>query len=75
MEQIIFPLVIVYHTTCLRLDRDASLSLHIQLVQDLLILASFNCPCQFQQTIAERALPMIDVGDDTEVPKAVDGDV
>lgn len=75
MEQIILPLVVVYHTACLSLDRDSSFPLYIQFVKNLLILPSFDRPRQFQQAITECTLSMIDVSNDTEVSEAVDGNV
>ena len=72
MQQIIFPFMIVYHTASLRLDSNSPFSLDIQFVQDLLIATRRNRACQLQQSIAERALSMIDMCHYTEVPKSFD---
>lgn len=73
MQQVVFPLVVVQHATGLGLDGDAAFSLDIQLVQNLLVAAGFDGASQLQQAVAERALAMVDMGDDAEVPEAVDG--
>jgi hypothetical protein len=59
MQQIIFPFVLVYHTTSLRLDCDSPLPFHIQLIKNLLIPTRLNRPRQFQQPITKRAFAMV----------------
>lgn len=70
MEEVVFPFVVVQHTACLRLHRDAPLALDIQFIQDLFIPPGFDRACQLEQTIAKRAFAMVDVRYDTEVAEA-----
>lgn len=75
MQQIILSPEIINHRTRLRLDRNSPLALHIELVQDLLVAARLDGARELQQTVAERALAMVDMRDDAEVAEAVDGDL
>ena len=58
----------------LRLDCDASLSLDIQLIQNLLVASGLDGACELEQSVAKRALAMIDMGDNTEISKSFDWD-
>jgi len=54
----------------MRLDGDAALALQVHVVQDLgLHLPPGHRAGQFQQTVAQRRLAVVDVGDDREVAK------
>jgi hypothetical protein len=75
MQQIVLAIVIVNHRACLRLDGNASLSFHIQLVEELLLASRLDCPSNLQQAIGECALAMVDVRDDAEIAEAIDWDV
>lgn len=75
MQQVVLSLVLVDHTTCLRFDRDASFPFDIKLVQNLLVSTLFNRAGQLQQPIAERALSMIHMSDDAEIPKPLNRNV
>jgi hypothetical protein len=75
MQQIVLAIVIVNHRACLRLHGNASLSFHVQLVEELLLAAWLDRPGNFQQAIGECALAMVDVRDDAEVAEAIDRDV
>ena len=48
MEQIVLPVVIIDHRTCLRLDRDAPFPFNVQLVQHLLVRPRLDRARQFQ---------------------------
>lgn len=74
MQQVVFTVVIINHAACLSLDSDAALTLHVQLVQDLLVAARLNGAGELEQPVAERALAMIDMGNDAEVPKTLNWD-
>ena len=51
-----------------RFDRDAALALEVHVVEHLVVhLASFDRARLLQQTIGERRLAVVDVGDDREV--------
>ncbi|KAK1920113.1 hypothetical protein P3342_002409 [Pyrenophora teres f. teres] len=75
MQQVVLTLVRVYHGACLRLDCDAALALHVQLVEELLLSARLDGACNLQQAVRQRRLAMVDVGDDAEVAVPVDGDL
>jgi len=75
MQQVVFPLVCVYHTACLRLDGDATLPLHVELVEKLLLAAGLDGARNLQQAVRQRRLAMVDVGDDAEIAVPVDGDL
>ena len=52
----------------MRLDGDAALALQVHRVQHLrLHLARRQRAGELQQTVGERALPMVDMGDDREI--------
>jgi hypothetical protein len=74
MKQVILPLVVVEHATCLRLHCDPSLPLHIQFIQHLFILSRFDGSRQLQKSITQRALPMVNVRDDTEISEPFNWD-
>jgi hypothetical protein len=73
MQQVVLAFMIVKHSTCLRLNCDASFALHIQLIQNLLVATRFNSPCYLLQTIRERRFAMVNMSYDTEVPEALNG--
>ena len=73
MQQIVFPFMIVDHSTRLRLDRDSTFSFNIQPVQKLLVLSRLNSARELKEPVAERTLAMIDVCNDAEVPESFDG--
>jgi hypothetical protein len=74
MKQVILPLVIVDHTARLCLHSNAPLPLHIQFVQHLLVLSRFDGAGEFEKSIAERALAMVDMRNNAEIPKSFNGD-
>ena len=55
---------------CFATNRDSTLSLEIHSVHDALgdLLVGAECPALFQHGIDKRRLPMIDVGDNGDVP-------
>ena len=60
------------HLHRLQLDRDAALALEIHLVEELLLhLAHLHGLGQLQQTIGQRGLAMVDMGDDAEIADVV----
>ena len=71
MQQVVISLVVIQHTACLSLYCDASLTLNVQFIQNLLVPARFDCACEFQQAVAKRALAMIDVCDYAEVAETL----
>lgn len=72
MQQIIIPLVIVYHTAGLRLHGNPPLPLNVQFIQDLLIASRLNRASEFEQPVTERTLPMINMCHYTEIPESFD---
>jgi hypothetical protein len=74
VQQVIFPIVIVYHTACLRLDRNSAFALDIKLVQNLLVRARLDGARKLQEPVAECAFAMVDVRDNAEVAKALNWD-
>ena len=74
MQQIVFAAVVVDHSACLGLDGDATLSLHVQLVKDLLVAAGLDGARQLQQAVGEGAFAMVYVCDDAEVAVALERD-
>ncbi len=59
---------LVHHAHGVGLDGDAALALQVHVVQDLrLHLAACHRAGQLQQTVAQRRLSVVDVGDDGEV--------
>lgn len=73
VQQVVIALVVVDHGARLRLDRDAALALHVQLVKDLLVAAGLDGARQLEQAVRQRALAMVHVGDDAEVAVPLDG--
>ena len=58
----------VLHGDWVRLDRDAALALQIHGVQNLLLLVTVGDRVgDFQKTVRQGGLPVIDMGDDAEV--------
>jgi len=58
----------ILHAHCGRLYRHAALALEIHRVEHLLLhVAVADSPGQLEQTISQRALAMIDMGDDREI--------
>ena len=74
VQQVVVALVVVDHGARLRLDRDAALALHVQLVEDLLVAAGLDRARQLEQPVRQRALAMVHVGDNAEVAVPLDGD-
>lgn len=72
MQQIVVALVIIYHGTCLRLDSNPSFPFHVQLVQELLLSTRFDSPRELQESVAQRALTMVHMRHNTEVPVILD---
>ncbi len=69
IELVLLPIVRVLHRDRVGLDRDAALALQVHRVEHLLLhLAAAHRAGQFQQPIGQRALAVVDVGDDREVP-------
>lgn len=66
--------MVVNHTASLRLDSDPPLPLHVQLVQDLFVAPRCNGPRELQQSIAERALPMINMCHYAEIAESFNWD-
>src|SRR5260370_26651696 len=65
--QLVFLTIVrgVLHTHGMSLDGDATLPLQVHRIQDLLVhLPLGKRSGQLQQTVRERALPMINMGDD-----------
>lgn len=75
MQQIVVALVLVYHAAGLGLDGDAALAFDVELVQDLLVAAGLDGARELEQAVAEGALAMVDVGNNAEVPKAINWDI
>jgi hypothetical protein len=68
MQHVVAPL----DPDVLGLDRDAPLALEVHGVEVLLAhLPRVDRPRQLQDAIRERGLSVVDVGDDAEVPDAV----
>ena len=65
--------MLVYHGTCLCLDRNPSLPFDIELVQDLLVATRRNCASELKESVTEGAFAMIDVSDNAEIAKALKG--
>ena len=52
-----------------QLDRDTTLTLEVHIVERLrLELAFLECSCDLHETISKSRLPVVDMGDDTEIP-------
>jgi hypothetical protein len=73
MQEIVLALVIVYHGACLRLDCDASLALHVQLVQNLLVSSRLDGARELQEAVGKRRLAMVHMCYDAEVAVSFDG--
>lgn len=71
MKEIILPFVLVQHAAGLCLDSNAALALHIELVQELFLASWFDCTCELEEPVAKGALAMVDMGDNAEIPEAV----
>jgi len=74
MQQVVLAFVLIQHTASLRLYRDASFSLHIQLVQHLLVASSLDSARELQKPVAESALAMVNVRDNAEIAKPLNRD-
>ncbi len=56
------------------LDRDAPFALEVHGIEQLVLGVTLrNRPGEFEQTVGERGLPVIDMGDDAEIPGECDG--
>ena len=61
---------LVHHANGVGLDSDAALALQVHVIQNLgLHLAACDRTGEFEQTVAQRRLAMVDVGDNREVTK------
>ena len=68
VELVLLPVVRVLHRNGMGLDRDAALALQRHVVEQLLLhVAAAHGAGDFQQPIGQRALAVVDVGDDREV--------
>ena len=66
----------VIHTRRLKLDRDASLTLQVHIVQELLLHVPVGHRASvLQQTIGQRRLAMVDMGNNAEITDPGDGGV
>ena len=64
----------VFHGDRVGFDGDAALAFEVHGVEELLLsLAFLNRPGGLQQTVGERGLAVVDVGDDAEVARVLDG--
>ena len=64
----------VEHGDGVGLDGDAALALEVHRVEELVLgFALRDGAGELQQAVRERGLPVIDVGDDTEIPGKCDG--
>ena len=64
----------VFHRDRVGFDRDAALALEVHGVQELLLRLPFlDRPSGLQQTVGKRGLAVVDVGDDAEVARVLDG--
>ena len=58
----------VIHARRLKLDRDAALTLQVHVVQELLLHVPVGHRARvLQQTVGQRRLAMVDMGDDAEI--------
>ena len=73
VEEIILAFILVQHATSLCLDGDATLALHVELVQKLLLASRFDCAGELEEPVAEGALAMVDMGDNAKISEAVKG--
>ncbi len=65
---------VVMHGDGMGLDGDPALALEVHGVEELVLLLALRDGLgELQETIRERGLPVIDVGDDGEVPGEFDG--
>ena len=72
VKDIFLPLVDIIHLNGVALYRDAPLPLKIQIVKHLILEVPFvDCPRLFQEPVRQRALTMIDMGYDAEVPNVI----
>src|ERR1039457_4090115 len=63
-------LSLVHHAHGMGLDGDAALALKVHVIQNLgLHFTAGYRACELQQTVAQRRLSVVDVGDDGEVTK------
>ena len=69
VELVLFSVArLVHHAHGVRLDRDAALAFEIHRVEELLLRFTFlNRPGEFEQTIRQRRLAVVNVGDDAEI--------
>ena len=51
MQQVILPLVVPQHGARLRLHRDPALALDVEFVEDLLVRALLDRPCELEQPV------------------------
>ncbi len=69
IELIFLALVKIVHLDSVALDCDALFFLQIHIIKDLIFHLSFSQGAgQFQKTVGQSTLAVIDVSDDTEIP-------
>lgn len=76
MQQVLLPLVRIQHGARLRLDRDAALALHVELVEDLAAVGVVGRDGArvLEEAVGQGGLAVVDVRDDAEVAVAREGD-
>jgi len=58
----------IIHLYCMAFDRYSTLSFQVHIIQHLCLKVSFRDGMgHFKQAVGERAFPMIDMGNDTEI--------
>ena len=67
IEYILLALILIPHLYGVALDRDATLTLQIHIVQHLVLRAIGDRIGVVQQTVGKRTLTVIDVSNDAEV--------
>jgi hypothetical protein len=61
--------MIMFHLNGMALYGDPSLSFQIHIIQHLLLKVPLTDRiCELKQSVGQRAFPMINMGNDTEVP-------
>ena len=75
IETVILPVLRgVTHRHRMRFDRDPAFAFQIHGIEDLILLiALMDRACAIEQTIGKRRLPVIDVRDDAEIARKLDG--
>lgn len=74
VEHIFLAIAGILHLNRMTLDRDPALTLQVHVVQRLLLqLAIAHCTGLLKEAVCQGAFPVINVGDDAEVPDVVHG--